>query len=109
MNARTEVQIIRDRDGAPAFAVVPYAEWLTMRDKEQALVPNEVVTLVFAGDLSPMRAWREHLGLTQAEVATRAGITQAAYAQMETAAKPRATTRKKIASALGITPEQLNF
>jgi hypothetical protein len=59
------------------------------------LVPNEVVTLVFAGDLSPMRAWREHLGLT--------------YAQMETAAKPRATTRKKIASALGITPEQLNF
>ena len=73
------------------------------------LVPNEVVALVFAGDLSPMRAWREHLGLTRAEVATRAGITQAAYAQMETAAKPRATTRKKIAAALGITPEQLNF
>ena len=64
MNARTEVQIIRDRDGAPAFAVVPYAEWLAMRDKEQALVPNEVVTLVFAGDLSPMRAWREHLRKT---------------------------------------------
>ena len=59
--------------------MVPYAEWLAMRDKEQALVPNEVVTLVFAGDLSPMRAWREHLGLTQAEVAARAGITQAAY------------------------------
>ena len=33
MNARTEVQIIHDRDGAPAFAVVPYAEWLTMRGK----------------------------------------------------------------------------
>ena len=28
------------------------------------LVANEVVALVFAGDLSPMRAWREHLGLT---------------------------------------------
>ena len=50
--------------------------------------------------------WREHLGLTQAEVAARAGITQAAYAQMETAAKPRATTRKKIAAAPGITLEQ---
>jgi len=37
------------------------------------LVPNEVVALVFAGDLSPMRAWREHLGLTRAEVAARAG------------------------------------
>jgi transcriptional regulator with XRE-family HTH domain len=56
-----------------------------------------------------MRAWREHLGLTRAEVATRAGISQAAYAQMETAAKPRATTRKKIVAALGIAPEQLNF
>ena len=109
MNVRTEVQIIHDRDGAPAFAVVPYADWLAIRDKEQSLVPNEVVALVFDREWSPMRAWREHLGLTQAEVAARAGITQAAYAQMETAAKPRATTRKKIAAALGITPEQLSF
>ena len=56
-----------------------------------------------------MRAWREHLGLTQAEVAARAGITQAVYAQMETVERPRLATIKKIAHALGITAEQLNF
>jgi len=72
-------------------------------------VPNEVVNLTFDHDWTPMRAWREHLGLTQAEVAARVGISQAAYAQMENAAKPRPATLKKIAVALGLTPDQINF
>ena len=49
---------------------------------------------------SPAAAWRKHLGLSQAEVASRIGITQPAYAQQETAAKPRKATREKIAAAL---------
>jgi DNA-binding XRE family transcriptional regulator len=109
MNARTEVQIIHGQDGTPAFAVVPYADWLAIRDKEYSLVPNEVVNFVFDNEWTPMRSWREHLGLTQAEVAARAGISQAAYAQMETVERPRSATIKKIAHALGITSEQLNF
>lgn len=36
------------------------------------LVPNEVVNLTFDREWTPMQAWREYLGLTQAEVATRA-------------------------------------
>ncbi|QQG66329.1 helix-turn-helix domain-containing protein [Desulfobulbus oligotrophicus] len=78
-------------------------------DVAESLVPNEVVNLTFDREWTPMRAWREYLGLTQAEVATRAGITQAAYAQMETVERPRMATLKKIAQALGITPDQLNF
>ena len=109
MNAHTEIQIIHGQDGTPAFAVVPYADWLVIRDKEYSLVPNEVVNLVFDREWTPMRSWREHLGLTQAEVAVRAGVTQAAYAQMETVERPRLATIKKIAHALGITSEQLNF
>lgn len=109
MNARTEIQIIHGQDGLPAFAVVPYADWLAIRDKEYSLVPNEVVNLVFDREWTPMRAWREHLGLTQRQVAARAGITQAAYAQMETGERPRLATIKKIAKAMGITAEQLNF
>jgi DNA-binding XRE family transcriptional regulator len=109
MNARTEVQIIHGRDGSPAFAVVPYADWLAIRDKERSLVPNEVVNLVFDREWTTMRAWREYLGLTQAEVASRAGVTQSAYAQMEIADRPRLATIKKIAMAMEITPEQLNF
>lgn len=89
--------------------VIPYADWLASRDKDNALVPNEVVNFVFDHGWTPMRAWREHLGLTQAEVAGRAGITQAAYAQMGNAANPRLVTLKKIAAALGLTSEQLAF
>lgn len=109
MSAHTEVQIINGPDGSPAFVVVPYATWLAQRDREQALVPNEVVNLVFDHEWTPMRAWREHLNLTQTEVAARAGISQSAYAQMETAANPRPATLHKIALALGITVAQISF
>lgn len=56
-----------------------------------------------------MRAWREHLGLNQAEVAARANMTQGAYAQMENSSKPRRATLKKTAKAIGLTAEQLDF
>ena len=56
-----------------------------------------------------MRSWREHLGLTQTEVAKRANMTQGAYAQMENSTKPRRASMKKIATAMGLTVEQLNF
>ncbi|MDP2752638.1 MAG: helix-turn-helix transcriptional regulator [Rhodocyclaceae bacterium] len=55
-----------------------------------------------------LRAWREYLGLTQAEVAERAGITQAALFQMESGeVKLRKATREKLAKAMGLTTEQL--
>ncbi len=53
-------------------------------------------------------AWREYLGLTQAEVATRLGISQSAHAQQESSEKLRKSTREKIAAALGITDTQLD-
>jgi DNA-binding XRE family transcriptional regulator len=55
----------------------------------------------------PIRAWREHLGLTQTEVARRLGISQSAYAQQEAKEPVRKATREKIAQALGIAPAQL--
>jgi DNA-binding XRE family transcriptional regulator len=109
MNTRTDIQIIHGRDGSPAFVVMPYADWLASRDRDNSLVPNEVVNFTFDNDWTPMRAWREHLGLTQAEVAGRVGVSQSAYAQMENAAKPRPATLKKIAMALGLAVEQLDF
>jgi DNA-binding XRE family transcriptional regulator len=109
MNIPTDIQIIHDRNGVPAFVVLPYADWLASRDRQENLVPNEVVNLTFDHDWSPMRAWREHLELTQAEVATRANMTQGAYAQMENSAKPRRASLKKIAQAMGLSVEQLDF
>lgn len=109
MNVHTDIQIIHDSNGMPAFVVLPYADWLATRDRQENLVPNEVVNLTFDNDWSPMRAWREYLGLTQAEVAARAGMTQGAYAQMEHSAKPRHASLKKIAKAMGLNAEQLDF
>lgn len=73
------------------------------------LIPNEVVNLIFDHEWTPMRAWREYLGLTQAELAVRSGIAQSAYAQMETSANPRPAILKKISVALGVTLGQLEF
>ena len=110
MNARTEFQIILGKDGKPAFVVVPFEEFKKMKNVQNAsTVPNNVVNLSFDKNLTPMAAWREHLGLTQVQVASRMNITQAAYAQMERVKKPRKATLQKVADALGLTVEQLRW
>jgi DNA-binding XRE family transcriptional regulator len=107
MNVPTNVQILKGADGKPAFAVIPYAEYLNLSKGREPTIPNAVVGKVVNQDMTPIRAWREHLGLTQAEVAHRLGISQSAYAQQETKETVRKSTREKIARALGIDPEQL--
>jgi len=118
MSAHTDIQIINQPNGIPAFAVIPWAKYLahyrtepvaTRQYDEDEYVPHEVVGYMVKEQCSPIVAWRKHLGLTQTEVAARIGITQAAYAQQETAKKPRKATREKIARALGISPKQLDL
>jgi DNA-binding XRE family transcriptional regulator len=70
-------------------------------------IPNAVVNKVVNKDMTPIHAWREHLGLTQTEIARRLGISQSTYAQQEAKEPVRKATREKIAQALGIVPEQL--
>ncbi len=80
----------------------------TPRIPEGDYVPHEVVGMHIDRDITYLRAWREYLGLTQDEVAERAGITQAALSQMESGeAKLRKATREKLAQALGLNPGQL--
>lgn len=74
----------------------------------QNAIPSEVVSLIFDNSFTPARAWREYLQLTQEECARKLGISQAAYSQLETLNTPRKTTRNKLATALGINPEQLD-
>lgn len=87
---------------------MPYDQFRRMKGGfTQGSVPNQVVNVAFERGVSPMAAWREHLALTQAEVASRIGITQAAYAQMERVKQPRKATLEKVAAALGLAVEQL--
>jgi len=108
MNARIDFQVINGPDGAPAFVVVPYADFVASIKPRDDLIPHEVVRRNVIDGVPMVRAWREYLGLTQAEVAVRACITQAALAQMESGEhKTRKATRAKLAAAMGLTVEQL--
>lgn len=110
MNAPISFQTILDANGKPAFVVVPYHEFQRMTGAATpGSVPNAVVNRVFDDEVTPVKAWREYLRLTQAEVAARMGITQAAYAQTEAAKRPRKTTLQKLADAMGLTREQLDW
>jgi DNA-binding XRE family transcriptional regulator len=103
-------QTIKDASGAIQYVVVPYADFLRLSSRVDSAVPNEVVERVIMGKLTPIRAWREHLGVTQSEIAARMGISQAALAQIEAPeARPRKTTLRRVAQALGIQLEQLDF
>ena len=76
-------------------------------DEADIWFPHDVVKANVKGD-SLIKAWREHFGLTQEELAERAGIKQPALARLEkTESNPRKSTLKKIADAMGISLEQL--
>ena len=113
MNALTEtVQILRDKNGRPIFAVLPFAEYQALvhnKPKAEPGIPIEVVDKALERDWSAARAWREHLNLTQTEVAQRMGITQGSYAQLEAKKTVRKSSRDKIAKALSIDESQLDF
>lgn len=115
MSEHTEYQII-EHAGEPAFVLVPWEEFqriLPILEAEKAQstgIPQSVVEAHVLHNMSLIKAWREELGLTQEELAKRLSVSQAAVAKFEQpTARPRVATLKKIASALGITMEQLRL
>ena len=113
MNAHIEHQIIYNGD-EPVFAVIPYTEYLLkfakpVSEHGEGEVPGEVIHKIFLDKKKPARAWREHLGKTQTEVAKAMGITQGAYSQMEKVDNPQKETLFKVAKALGIEADLLDL
>ena len=74
---------------------------------DDTLIPHEVVSILVDQDCNLVKAWRLHLGLTQKDVAFRAGISQAALSQMEKSDNLRTSTLEKLANAMNLTVEQL--
>ncbi len=111
MIALTKPQIIMN-DGLPAFAVIPWNEYQELTQPydsdAQVWIPHEIVKATLLDDVSIIRAWRTYFGLTQQELAQRSGLSQPTLARLEkVGAKPRTSTLKKLAVAMGITVEQL--
>ena len=108
MNALTDFQVITEH-GKPAFVVIPYKTFVQTYGKPKTLIPHEVINKMVDNDISRVQAWREYLGFTQQEIASRLKISQAALSQMERLnARLRKTTLEKLAMAMGLTVDQLH-
>ena len=59
--------------------------------------------------LPHLRAWRESRALTQIELADKAGLSNVTISAAETGNRIRVRTARKIAEALGITPQDLIY
>lgn len=74
---------------------------------DDVALPDDVVAIMAERGVGAMAAWRIRCGMTQAQAAEKAGITQAALSQMEKSGKPQAKTREQFAAIYGCRPEQL--
>jgi len=109
MSVHINIQIINGLDGNPAFVVIPYADYLKDHAAESATIPNEVVGAVIKQGITPIKAWREYLHLSSTDVATRLGVSEADYMNIETLEKPNKHMLNNAATALGISIAQLNI
>lgn len=93
---------ILEMNGKPAFAVIPYDEYQALRELaedvddasallrfakrhskgEEETFPSNIVDRLLAGE-SPLRVWREHRGLTAAQLAAAVKITPAHVSKIE--------------------------
>jgi ribosome-binding protein aMBF1 (putative translation factor) len=74
---------------------------------EDEYVPVELTKRLMAGEV-PVRAWREHRGLSVRALAARAGISAAYLSQIETGKKPGSfDAMARLARALGVEMEDL--
>jgi DNA-binding XRE family transcriptional regulator len=96
------------------ISTVTSSEWMIDRlamleqNAIKNAVPQEVVEAHVLHDLPLIRAWREHLNLTQDAVAELAGMKQSALTRLERGeGKPRKATLKKLADAMGLTILQI--
>lgn len=78
------------------------------RIPHNGLIPHEVIVAAVHNHWSLARAWREHFGLTQQDVADRMGISVSAYASMETEFyRVAPLSRERLAEGLGVGLDQL--
>ena len=119
------VQVI-ERDGKPEWAVIPYEEYKRLVEEAEMLrdvraydeakqaiaegeelVPGEVTYAILDGT-HPIRAWREHRGLTQQQLAAAAGTSVPYLSQIESEKRQgSAQVLAAIARSLGVSLDDI--
>ena len=72
----------------------------------EALVPGEIAERLIAGE-NPVKVWHEFRGLTQTQLAERAGFGQSDISRIEGGYNARFSTMGAIAAALEISLDEL--
>ena len=73
----------------------------------EELIPSAVVDRLLAGD-APLMVWREHRGLSQAELARQSGVNRIQIIDIEAGRKTgSAATLKKLATVLKVDMDDL--
>lgn len=119
------VQII-EKDGKPEWAVIPYEMYQRLvedvemlqdiYDYDEAkkaitageeLIPSQVTYAILDGE-NPIRVWREYRGLTQQQLADKAGISKPYLSQIESGQRKGSTeVLAAIAKALDLSLDDL--
>ena len=120
----SKVQII-EHEGKPAYAVVPIDLWERLRegledaqdlaafDHAKAHAGDGFtfpagVAYAIADGMHPLKAWREHRGLTLQALADVAGVSKPYISQIEGGKRDgTAATMKKLGAALGVPVDTL--
>ena len=75
---------------------------------DDVTIPHDIVKIMSEKEVSAIAAWRIYRGLTQAQAAEKAGISQAALSQIEkVGTRPQAKTREQFADIYDCLPNQL--
>jgi ribosome-binding protein aMBF1 (putative translation factor) len=118
------VAVLRDGE-RPAFAVLRWDDFERLRgleedardvaDAERKLadpgrdeIPAELVARMLDEGVHPVRAWREHRGLTQEQLAAAAGLRQPDMARIESRQRKGTVAQmRRLAEALGVSLDTL--
>ena len=113
-------QFITATDGTITHAVLPAKEWREIEELlavadvkarlargEEELIPDTIVGRLLSGE-NPVKVWRAHRGMTQADLAARASVTQAYLSDIEAGKKTgSARVLKALAGALRVDLDDL--
>jgi DNA-binding XRE family transcriptional regulator len=115
-------QIIRDGKGRPAYAVLPWADYVdllaeeSMSDEElfdlaevanEERLPDEVVDKLLAGE-NPVRVFRRYRDMTQDELARKAGTNPVYISQIERGSRRGSLDlNRRLAAALDVDIDDL--
>ena len=114
----TDPQILKGKNGKPAFVVIPYDVWVRLQKdiedledlrlydgakaRTEETFPAELVRQLIDGR-NPIAVFREYRGLTQRTLAEAAGITPLYVSQIETGRrKGTVKVLRRIADALKV-------